>query len=44
MIETHIVLRNRQLVQVASTQRHHIQQNELRIEGKDQDDLADYRL
>jgi hypothetical protein len=44
MIETHVDVHNHQLVQVTSTQGHHIQQNGLRIEDRVHDDLANYQL
>ena len=44
MRETRINVHNHQRVQVTSTQGHHIQQNESRIEDRDHDGLANYQL
>ena len=42
--ETRIVVQNYQLDQVTSTQEHHLQQNESKIEDIDHNDLANYQL
>jgi hypothetical protein len=44
MIETQKVVHNHQLVQVTSTQGHHIQHDELRIKDKNHDEVANYQL
>ncbi len=42
--ETQLVVHNDQLVQVASTRGHHIQQNETKIEDRYHEELVNYQL